>query len=165
MAPSALLTTALISVLATPPATANPSLTPDQVSVGAPAPGPQSAPLQLRVAASPELVRDQRRARLFIPGVVGASVGGSWLAISAGVGLFRFVTGFPFSVIELGDGQPSAMGVTFRFAAPFALLATGLVFVAVGDNSRRRVKRARAPVLIGPQLSDGGGGLSVRGRF
>lgn len=123
------------------------------------------------VAESPALQRDQRRAELFAPGVAGVGLGSLWLVVAAAVTFDEF----RFAQLRRSEGEGdtltrdeaglSASEIAFRFVLPSALLISGAILATKGGRARRRLEHARQAFFLGPQVSRGGGGMSVGGRF
>lgn len=110
---------------------------------------------------NPALVVEQRRAQLFAPGVAGLSISGVWLTIAATATIDQFRLAEP----EARRDILSAKAVTFRFVLPSALLISSAILTTIGGRARRRLDEARRAYYLGPQLSRGGAGLTVGGRF
>ncbi len=120
------------------------------------------------VRSNPALAVDQRRTELFAPGLAGAGLGAVWLTIATAVTMDQFAerdTGGS-SGYSLGDDRIlTARAVTFRFVLPSALLISGVALAVVGGRARQRLDAAHRAFYLGPQISHGGGGLTVGGMF
>lgn len=185
MSPSILLSPALISALAAPAEEPEPAPAPALESAHGPALGLQVRSVGVDtgteqyaltprvwsdvVAENPSLLRDQRRAELFAPGLAGVGLGSVWLVIATSVAVDEALVarrnGGDEGRLFSEDQGLSATQVTFRFVIPSAILITGAVLTSMGGRARRRIDRAQDALYLGPQLSEGGGGMSVGGRF
>ncbi|MGH1344311.1 MAG: hypothetical protein ACRBN8_22320 [Nannocystales bacterium] len=102
------------------------------------------------------------------------SVGGTWLSISAAVGVFRAIdsmhptdfTDEPPSKKERGiEKRERAIFRAFGFYVPVGMLASGVALTVVGDAARRRLVQRRHALSFRSHISPEGAGMSVGGRF
>lgn len=124
------------------------------------------------VRDNPALLADRRRTELFAPGLAGVGLGALWLAISTSVTVDqvlerkrREAQDNPYPSFDDDESVVSARAVTFRFIIPTAILVSGAAMAIVGGRARRRLDAAQRAYYLGPQLSQGGGGLTLGGRF
>lgn len=183
MSPSILLSPALVSVLAAPSEEPEAAATPALEAARGPDLGMQVRSVDVDtgaeqyaltprvwadvVAENPALLRDQQDAELFAPGLVGVALGSLWLVIGGTVTLDEFAQ----DRREEARGEERdrevfhAREATFRFIIPAAILVTSTILATKGGRARRRLEGAKDAFYLGPQISQGGGGVSVGGRF